>query len=140
MEHRWGQRSNVQAAVRLRMAGGAATNGYLQNLSVSGAFVRTRSLAPLGALLELEIPLGTSPGQQLASARAYVARRTPQGIGIEWCDLAPPMALALLGEHRIATHRVLPTDTPLHAPDASTGAPNRRLPIRREPPSWISAA
>jgi len=140
MEHRWGQRSNVQAAVRLRMAGGAATNGYLQNLSVSGAFVHTRVSAPIGALLELELPLAHRPGRHLPSACAYVARHTTEGMGIEWCDLAPPLALPLLGGHRTEAQELLRSGDVWHAPDASPSTPNRALQIRPEPTPTVSAA
>jgi len=140
MEHRWGQRSNVQAAVRLRMAGGAAANGYLQNLSVSGAFVHTRVSAPIGARLELEFPLTHRSGHHLPSASAYVARRTTEGIGIEWCDLAPPLALALLSGHRTEAQEILRTGDALHAQDAAPSTPIRALQIRPEPTPRVSAA
>jgi hypothetical protein len=140
MEHRWGQRSNVRVAVQLRIGGAAAASGLLQNLSVSGAFVQTHSLAIIGAFLELEIPPGILPGQRLASACAYVARHTTEGMGIEWCDLAPPLALALLGGHRTEAQELLRSGDAWHAPDASPSTPNRALQIRPEPTPTVSAA
>jgi hypothetical protein len=140
MEHRWGQRSNVQVAVRLRMVGGAAMNGCLQNLSVSGAFVHICTSAPIGALLELEVPLTHRSGHHLPRACAYVARRTTEGIGIEWCDLAPPLALELLGGYRTEAQGILRTGEAVHVPDAGPSSPNRALQIRREPTPRISAA
>ncbi len=140
MEHRWGQRSNLRVAVQLRIGDGAATSGYLQNLSVSGAFVLTRSLAAVGTLLELEVPLGNHHGLPLPSACAYVARRSPEGLGIEWCDLAPPLALALLGGQGTETWKVLRIGDGLLAPDTPPSTANRAAPARRVQTPRVSAA
>ena len=87
MEHRWGERSLVRAAVRLHGAIWDAA-GYLRDASLSGAFVQTRLQVPAWTRVELSLS-----GTRIA---AFVVRVTPDGLGIEWCEFAPHPVRKLL--------------------------------------------
>jgi PilZ domain len=87
MEHRWGERFPVRAAVRLHCAKWDAA-GYLKDASLSGAFVHTRLLVAPWTQVELEL-LGIR-------IVAYVVRVAPDGLGIEWTEFAPRVIRELL--------------------------------------------
>lgn len=140
MEHRWGQRLNLGVAAQVLVGSRAPTLGRLQNVSVSGAFVRTRSPAPVGTLLELAVPFGSNTGAALQRATAYVARTTAEGIGIEWCDLAPPLALALLARPTAAARPPLVAGTGRFGLETAALGASRDLRTQRDRPSMVSAA
>lgn len=140
MEHRWGQRSNLRVPVQLLIGDSTPASGSLQNLSVSGAFVRTRWPAPLGTLLELEFPLINTYGQGQLRTAAYVTRRAADGIGIEWYDLAPPVALALLGRQSAGTESVTSTDQRPYAPRLNAGSASQKSRALRDRSSLVGAA
>lgn len=88
MEHRWGERTPVDIPVRLRAHGGGLGTGQLADVSSSGAFIRIwRKLAPL-TCVDVMIDEHAVP--------AFVVRDTDDGIGMEWCDLAPEIVSAVL--------------------------------------------
>ena len=86
----------MQVPVRVRVDGGETMPGMLENVSVSGALVRTAWSGPLGARLELEILPTGSLGQPLGRAVGHVTRRSHDCTGLEWCDLAPEPVRLLL--------------------------------------------
>ncbi len=96
MEHRWGRRVPIRVPVRLFAESGGCVLGEIQNISISGAFVRTVRPVPLWARLEVEALLPGSLGRDLERIAAHVTRRTTGGVGIEWCQLAPRLARAVL--------------------------------------------
>jgi hypothetical protein len=88
MEHRWGNRVAIDLPVRLSAAS-LAGSGILRNLSASGAFVETAlPIAPL-TLVRVQIPRGPASGSRRTDAWGFVVRQDVQGVGIEWCDVAP---------------------------------------------------
>ncbi len=93
MEHRWGKRVILSVAVRLRTRAGHAIPGRIENASLSGAFVRTSPDLPPYAHVLLEIE-GTPVKSQPIDA--YVVRVTPEGLGLEWAEFAPPAIATLL--------------------------------------------
>ena len=94
----------VRLSVRLLAADHEPVSGQIENLSVSGAFVRTDWSGPPGASLEIEV-LGDGPfGLHMDRIAAHVTRTTSNGMAIEWCDLAPQPVRLLLGPDR---HRAL---------------------------------
>lgn len=96
MEHRWGRRVSLQVPVQLISDGAAPALGHLENLSVSGAFVRTGWHGPLGARIELEVLPKASREQKPHRVLAHVIRSTHEGTALEWCELAPhPVRLLL---------------------------------------------
>lgn len=91
MEHRWGERVAVRRTVELACGSAAPVSGSLENVSVSGAFVRTEGCKP--ARGPVEVILGrpdyaAGRGRDVRLA-AYVVRETAAGVGIEWSEFAP---------------------------------------------------
>jgi hypothetical protein len=101
MEHRWGKRSALDVAVRLRRGSGAVDTGRIANASLSGVFVRTTTRLPVFTRVLVE--LDGSGARQSAPERipAYVVRAAPDGLGLEWSEFAPS-AVDLLSARTIA--------------------------------------
>lgn len=95
MEHRWGQRWDVQRAVHLRTRSGLASRGEVRNVSISGAFI----VAPLPVRLLSYIQVhfvAESVGQRASrSIEGQVVRRGENGFALEWCEFAPDAVFAL---------------------------------------------
>lgn len=101
MEHRWGHRLSTKIPVRLRCVqardSGCRCLGCLENVSVSGALIRTElgirpaanvvveTLAPALGLLGRELP-------------ASVVRASSGEISVEWIELASTGVSAVLTE------------------------------------------
>jgi hypothetical protein len=83
----------MSVAVGLRAGSGPATPGRINNASLSGAFVRTSSDFRVFAHVLLEIEGSPVKSQPID---AYVVRVTPEGLGLEWAEFAPPAIAALL--------------------------------------------
>src|SRR5262245_54770784 len=101
MERRWGMRLVVDAMARLDCRSGHSHTVCLHDVSLSGAFLSTSMrVEPM-----TRIWLKLSPGDGAVSARttrtieAYVVRQTADGLGIEWCDFAPPMIALMMSTH-----------------------------------------
>jgi hypothetical protein len=124
MEHRWGKRVTLSVAVRLRTHSGHAIPGRIENASLSGAFVRTSPDFPPFAHVLLEIEGAPVKSQPID---AYVVRVTPEGLGLEWAEFAPPVIATLLarasarrpGSLMSPTTRGVPR-TPRYLPAAGT--------------------
>ncbi|HTX06162.1 MAG TPA: PilZ domain-containing protein [Steroidobacteraceae bacterium] len=100
MEHRWGERVFVQVTVELSCGALAPISGLLQNLSSSGAFVRTEGCRPPRG--PVEVTLIGSGEERGSSIRlpAYIVRESDSGVGIEWCEFAPRVVRELLSRDR----------------------------------------
>jgi hypothetical protein len=96
MEHRWGERVGVDLPVRITAHPFTVRHGRLMNLSVSGASIKADfELRPLSRIqVLLELPHRSK--SDAPSIAAYVARRSKDSIGIEWCEFAPPVVTELL--------------------------------------------
>ena len=96
MEHRWGQRFDVDILVRVHSRPYAVRTGRLTDVSVSGGFIV--SSVELRELRRLQIALVLPHrfSQATPVISAYVARRHRDGIGVEWCDFAPQVVVELL--------------------------------------------
>lgn len=97
MEHRWGIRHSLDVSVRLEGLPRPLAFARLRNVSSSGAYIETRAAPALDSRVALELEC------RLAGARdgrcrisAYVVRRDARGIGVEWCEFAPPPVLTLV--------------------------------------------
>ena len=97
MEHRWGERVAMNMPIRLTLARAFSVgSGQLSDLSVSGGWIitdqRVRVLSQIGIVL--------NPGRvtkcDAAVIAAYVTRQCKNGIGVEWCQFAPPTVAELL--------------------------------------------
>jgi hypothetical protein len=117
MEHRWGERVQVDFPVRVTALRFSVRGGRLADLSVSGALINADLDARLLSRVQVAIisPLWSIHESPLVEA--YVARKHKNDFGIEWCEFAPPAVSELL---RIIVTR-----------------PHARL---RKPPSFASLA
>jgi len=94
-EHRWGERVRVNIPVLVLTDALTAMDGCLKNLSLSGALVQSDCDFQRHTLIDVRID-SPPPTVRVSVVRAYVSRRLTHGIGIEWCDFAPPVVKALL--------------------------------------------
>jgi|SRR6185437_514646 len=89
MEHRWGERIDIEEVpVQLRCLVGAIGAGTIINASFSGAFIRTCLIPPLMARIDILV--------DVHPVSAFVVRKAPEGIGVEWCNWASEIISALL--------------------------------------------
>jgi hypothetical protein len=124
MEHRWGQRLSVEIPVRVSAHPFSLRHGRLRNLSVSGAFIELA--ADLRPLSRIQVALDHShhARHDAPTVAAYVARKYKDGVGVEWCEFAPPAVALLLRSFTLRPHvRVRKPEAPaaiaisrLHAP------------------------
>src|SRR5450631_4710744 len=98
MEHRWGQRIAVDIPLRFTLAGCSLLSiGRLTNVSLSGALI-SRPF-DLRVLARLQVFFELPRAKHLTSATAaFVARRSAQGIGLEWCESSLPPCREKLAE------------------------------------------
>jgi hypothetical protein len=115
MEHRWGRRTSLWTAVRLRSEVGAA-DGRVRDASASGAFVETALRITAGSRVEIEFR-----GSWIA---AFVVRTDECGLGLEWHEFAPASVVVTL--ERIDELRQLKEDygriLPMVVPPAGEGS------------------
>ena len=125
MEHRWGRRQSTDLKVRFvsRTKIGA---GCLSNVSVSGAFMKTKVKLRLLSVLNLSCA-SQSRKANARSVAAFVVRQDSAGVGLEWCEAGQTSIearLALLAgeviDHKADTCPGVSADTvrghtPLHA-------------------------
>lgn len=84
MEHRWGKRQSTDLKVRFVSRTKIGT-GCLSNVSVTGAFMKTK--AHLRLLSVLHLSVADRPGKAKAKGvAAFVVRQDPAGVGLEWCE------------------------------------------------------
>lgn len=94
LEHRWGARVRVDLPVRLSASALGEVDGRIENLSLSGALVKSECELRLHTLLEVRIDL--RPLSRAAVLDAHVSRKLKQGAGIEWCEFAPAIVKELM--------------------------------------------
>jgi len=70
--------------------------GRLSNLSVSGAFIRSECPLRLMSRIQVAIEIPHLSRHEAPVVAAYVARKTKEGVGIEWCEFSPPDISRLL--------------------------------------------
>jgi hypothetical protein len=96
MEHRWGQRVGVDIPVRITGHPFSVRIGRLSNLSVSGAFIKADFDLRLLSRIQVAIELPHRSRHDAPIIAAYVARKNKDGIGVEWCEFAPPDVTRML--------------------------------------------
>jgi hypothetical protein len=84
MEHRWGRRQETNIHVYFYALPTISGSGRLLNVSCSGAWLETSASLRVCTLLYLESLDDRAPPGMRTSAS--VVRRTPRGVGIEWCE------------------------------------------------------
>ena len=114
MEHRWGQRVQVDWSVSLVCEPHGAGTGRIRNLSISGALVTTslhlRRLERVEVILAWPIWQNSDGSRQSIRLGGYVVRRHGHDVGIEWSEATSSAVAALLRE---AAPCVVPTQAVL---------------------------
>jgi hypothetical protein len=125
MEHRWGERFEVDIPVQVSVPPLIIGSGRVRNVSISGAWISGRfDLPPLArAFVVFEMMLG-GQREQLPIA-CYVARIRPDGIGVEWRELAPQIVSDLM---LFAAAPVPPQNQVTDSPPAMVGTMVGQLP------------
>jgi hypothetical protein len=95
MEHRWGERVRVNIPVYVSTGALPGSDGCMQNLSLSGALMKSDCDLRLHSLIEVHIEL-PPPSPRVAIVKAQVSRKLKEGVGIEWCEFAPTIVKDLL--------------------------------------------
>jgi len=102
MEHRWGERVPVRETVELACGSSPPLAGVLENVSSSGAFVRTEGPRPPRGPVEVILQDGRFGRRHSVRLPAYVVRESAIGVGIEWCEFAPRVIRELISRDRRA--------------------------------------
>lgn len=133
MEHRWGERVALRQTVELFFGSSPPVVGSLENVSSSGAFVRTAGRRPPRGPVEVILQEDRSVRRQ-PRLPAYVVRETDSGVGIEWCEFAPRAVRELIvrgrrggGERARARAQ--------RSPRYSQREPNTAMQPRAQPPT-----
>lgn len=97
MEHRWGTRMRCQIPVQVEAFAGRRRSAQLENVSVSGAFLRIHitEVLPPTIFLQFSDRRGGLPRRH--RILAIVVRQCEGGIGLEWADFAPVAIRVHLG-------------------------------------------
>jgi hypothetical protein len=101
MEHRWGERVQVDFPVRVIAHRFSVRDGRLADLSVSGALVKASFEARVLSRIQVALDSPLWPKHESPIVEAYVARRYRHEFGIEWCEFAPRAVTELL--HAVVT-------------------------------------
>jgi hypothetical protein len=84
MEHRWGRRQSTDVRVRFVSRTKIGT-GCLLNVSVTGAFMKTKVHLRLLSVLNLSVASHSRKAKGKGAA-AFVVRQDSAGVGLEWCE------------------------------------------------------
>jgi hypothetical protein len=116
MEHRWGERMAVDVPIRLGATVFSAKRGRLVNLSLSGGFIKTNLNLRVLSRLEVVIEAPRRVKRDAVMVAAYVARKTDEGIGVEWCEFAPQVVGELIREEKQRLNGILSAEARLGEP------------------------
>ena len=97
MEHRWGERRQVILRVWLNGPGNAASGGWLTDISLSGAYVRTVTRLPVMSDVSIEVDQRDDANSyRLLQLKGRIVRHGPTGLGLEWEEFASGMQAELV--------------------------------------------
>lgn len=96
MEHRWGNRRDINRTVHIETRAGVASRGRITNVSISGAFVRTALPAPLFSHIRLQFTGMVHGKRAPISVEGQVVRKDESGFGVEWSEFAADAVRALV--------------------------------------------
>jgi len=129
MEHRWGERIKVDIPVQVSVPPLIIGTGRVLDVSISGAWISGHfQLQPLArAFVVFELSLGGV--REPVPIPCFVARVRPEGIGVEWRELAPQIVsdlIVLAGDARTGRRPTQPDESatlrePLLASKAHAG-------------------
>jgi hypothetical protein len=96
MEHRWGERIVVDIPVQVSVPPLVIGSGRITDISISGAWISGRfDLPPLArAFIVFDFSLGGA--RESLPLACFVARVRPEGMGVEWRELAPQIVSDLM--------------------------------------------
>ncbi|HEU4778509.1 MAG TPA: PilZ domain-containing protein [Steroidobacteraceae bacterium] len=109
MEHRWGQRIDCRARVRIGAGSGIEGVGRVRNVSSSGAYIETALALSDGAKVTL-LMLGNESATRAVEIPAIVMRVERAGVGVEWCETPAGSICTKVG----CTTQCAPLPGPLH--------------------------
>jgi PilZ domain-containing protein len=101
VEHRWGQRQQIQRRVRLRTRSGVIGHGVVSDVSISGAFIVSPLPTPLLSYVQVQFTTADHGYRFGTAIEGQVVRRTPRGFGLEWCEFAPQAVCALASTNEL---------------------------------------
>lgn len=96
MEHRWGERIKVELPVQLAAAPLSLRDACIVDLSLSGACIQAGYELRALSRIEVCIVIPFKPGSDASRITAYVTRSSNVGIGVEWCEYAPPVITEMM--------------------------------------------
>jgi hypothetical protein len=105
MEHRWGRRQATDIDVHF-WAPATSGTGRILNVSSTGAYLETSVKLRVCSLVHLE-PADTAPPGAARTA-AIVVRRTPAGVGLEWCEKDGLFSRFIFPPHRLTCQKADP--------------------------------
>jgi hypothetical protein len=116
MEHRWGERMVVDIPVEVSVPPMVIGPGRVLNLSISGAWISGKfDLSPLArAMIIFDLSMGGVP--EALPIACFVARVRPEGMGVEWRELAPQIVSDLLLFASASQQRLQPKSATPDAP------------------------
>ena len=115
MEHRWGRRQPLDLRVRFVSRTKIGT-GCLTNVSVTGAFMKTRVHLRLLSVLNLSLA-SRSKAAKGKGVPVFVVRQDSAGVGLEWCEAGQASI-----EARLALLADEPPDSKADSAIAASGA------------------
>ena len=89
MERRWGNRLLLNERVRVTRDRLVLGFACLYEVSLSGAFLKAPW--PLRTMTRICVLLPDRNGDSTIRLEAFVVREDAGGVGLEWCDFAPPV-------------------------------------------------
>lgn len=95
IEHRWGDRVQLEAPAELKTAHGQSLDVVIGNASLSGAFVQTCTRLPVLTCVSVRAMNGSNEWLE-----ACVVRHDNAGMGLEWLDPGLRSLSALLALRR----------------------------------------
>jgi hypothetical protein len=98
MERRWGNRLLLNERVRVTRDRLVLGFGCLYEVSLSGAFLK--AAWPLRPMMRVCVLLPDRTGESTVRLEAYVVRQEKDGVGLEWCDFAPPVIARIMEANR----------------------------------------
>jgi hypothetical protein len=109
MEHRWGERIAVDIPVEVSVPPLVIGTGRVTNVSISGAFISGKFDLPPLARAFVVFDFAAGGVREALPIACFVARVRPEGIGVEWRELAPQIVSDLMlfaaGSHQAGDHR-----------------------------------
>ena len=98
MEHRWGERVQLDCPAWIVLADGTTAEGRVRNASISGAWIETPREHPVYATATVVLLIDSGARRRSIELPACVVRSTHAGVGVEWRDMAVPTLILLLRE------------------------------------------